>query len=62
LHPLRILGQALADVPGAYCQGEDAGESVVGHDAVGEMLHGDATQRHPFAGLPDHRVAADAGG
>ena len=36
-------------------------DAVIGHDAVGDVLHGDGGERRRLGRLPDHRVAAHGG-
>jgi hypothetical protein len=57
----RIFGHPAAHVARAHGQGEDAGQPVVGHDLVGQVLHGHRGEGNQFAGLPEQRVAADRG-
>ena len=57
-----IAEHALADgAPGTDRQREDAAHAVVGHDAVGDVLHGDRAERRRRGRLPHHGVAADRG-
>ena len=49
------------DAAGADDEVEDARHAVIGHHAIGDVLHGDRGERRRLGRLPDDGIAADRG-
>ena len=54
-----IRQHRLADrAAGSDGEGEHGGDTVIGHDPIGDLLDRDRAERGRFGWLPDHRVTA----